>query len=106
MELNERIAQITAHRAVGNQEQDLDNGKLAGYCLVCQTLWPCEYAGSPAKTTESTELEALKRAAVRLGRGEHSTSYLINAATTYAQSPAGQALAKLMESENDPTRKT
>jgi len=38
------VAQLIAHRAVGNQEQDADNGKLAGYCLVCQIPWPCEYA--------------------------------------------------------------
>jgi hypothetical protein len=39
-ELSLRIA----HRAVGNQEQDVENGKLAGFCLVCQVPWPCEYA--------------------------------------------------------------
>lgn len=42
--VSERIAQLTAHRACGNQEQDLANGKLAGYCVVCQTLWPCDTA--------------------------------------------------------------
>jgi len=40
----ERIAQLTAHRAVGNQEQDAANGKLAGYCAVCQVPWPCDIA--------------------------------------------------------------
>lgn len=39
-------AQFIAHRAVGNQEQDLSNGKLAGYCLVCQTPWPCKYSAT------------------------------------------------------------
>ena len=45
--LNERVAQITAHRACGNQEQDVMSGKLAGYCVVCQVPWPCTYAGTP-----------------------------------------------------------
>lgn len=36
-------AQFAAHRAVGNQEQDIQNGKIAGYCAVCQIPWPCEY---------------------------------------------------------------
>lgn len=37
-------AQFAAHRAIGNQEQDTANGKLAGYCAVCQVVWPCEFA--------------------------------------------------------------
>lgn len=45
--LAERIAQLLAHRACGNQEQDTQNGKLAGYCVVCQIPWPCSYAASP-----------------------------------------------------------
>ncbi len=45
--MQERIAQLTAHRACGNQEQDTQNGKLAGYCVICQTPWPCEFAGKP-----------------------------------------------------------
>jgi hypothetical protein len=40
----ERVAQLIAHRAVGNQEQDPQNGKLAGYCVVCQVPWPCDTA--------------------------------------------------------------
>lgn len=40
----ERTAQLLAHRACGNQEQDVQNGKIAGYCIVCQTPWPCEFA--------------------------------------------------------------
>lgn len=40
----ERIAQLSAHRAFGNQEQDPANGKLAGYCAVCQVPWPCAIA--------------------------------------------------------------
>ena len=43
--LKERVAQITAHRACHNQEQDLPNGKVAGYCIVCGVPWPCQYAG-------------------------------------------------------------
>lgn len=45
--MNERVAQITAHRACGNQEQDPQAGKLSGYCVVCQIPWPCRYAGTP-----------------------------------------------------------
>jgi hypothetical protein len=47
-----------AHRAVGNQEQDMQNGKLAGYCIVCQVPWPCDTAKhflrpvSPPKTDD------------------------------------------------------
>ena len=40
----ERVAQLIAHRACGNQEQDTQNGKLAGYCVVCQTPWSCDVA--------------------------------------------------------------
>jgi hypothetical protein len=42
--IEERIAELTAHRACGNQEQDTQNGKLGGYCVVCQVPWPCSYA--------------------------------------------------------------
>lgn len=48
---HDHAAQMIAHRAVGNQEQDADNGKLAGYCLVCQIPWPCAYAGQPLENT-------------------------------------------------------
>lgn len=42
--VNERVAQLIAHRACGNQEQDAENGKLSGYCVICQVPWPCEIA--------------------------------------------------------------
>lgn len=57
--VDERVAQLTAHRAVGNQEQDLDQGKLAGYCLVCQVLWPCETAKPQAVDMRDELLEIL-----------------------------------------------
>lgn len=47
VEMNERVAQITAHRVCGNQEHDPLSGKLSGYCVVCQIPWPCKYAGTP-----------------------------------------------------------
>jgi hypothetical protein len=51
-ETNERVAQITAHRACCGTEHDAANGKLHGYCVVCGVPWPCEYAGTPpAKRT-------------------------------------------------------
>lgn len=57
--IDERIAVLTAHRAIGNQEQDSGNGKLAGYCAVCQVPWPCEYAGKPTSVQSAriTQLE-------------------------------------------------
>lgn len=48
--VNERVAELQAHRAVGNQEQDVTNGKLAGYCIVCQVPWPCSFAKSKLTT--------------------------------------------------------
>jgi hypothetical protein len=58
-----------AHRAVGNQEQDMQNGKLAGYCIVCQVPWPCDTAKhflrpvSPpsADDSQSTQLHTCAR---------------------------------------------
>lgn len=41
----ERVAQMTAHRACGNQEHNPAQGKLAGYCVVCSLPWPCAYSG-------------------------------------------------------------
>lgn len=46
------------HRAVGNQEQDVANGKIAGYCLLCQKPYPCEYIKSPALIAENADLTA------------------------------------------------
>lgn len=39
---NERIAQLTAHRACCGSEHDPATGKLHGYCVVCGVPWPCE----------------------------------------------------------------
>jgi hypothetical protein len=44
LEAADRVAQLLAHRACGNQEQDVQNGKLAGYCVICQVPWPCDVA--------------------------------------------------------------
>ena len=44
MSLLEMIAAATAHRACCNCEQDLNNGKLPGYCVVCGVEWPCDTA--------------------------------------------------------------
>ena len=54
--LKERVAQITAHRACHNQEQDLPNGKVAGYCIVCGVPWPCQYSG-PHPAQENKEMK-------------------------------------------------
>jgi DNA repair exonuclease SbcCD ATPase subunit len=42
--INERVAQLTAHRACCGTEHDATNGKLHGYCVVCGVPWPCEIA--------------------------------------------------------------
>ncbi len=52
------------HRAVGNQEQDVANGKIAGYCLLCQIPYPCEYIRSPALIAENADLTAKLKLAV------------------------------------------
>ena len=49
--LVERVAQITAHRVCTGTEHDTDNGKIHGSCIVCGTLWPCEWAGTPPQNT-------------------------------------------------------
>lgn len=56
--INERVAVLIAHRQVGNQEHDAQNGKLAGYCVVCQIPWPCEYAYVPPQSKRIAELTA------------------------------------------------
>lgn len=58
MVLQERIAQITAHRACCGTEHDPVNGKLHGYCVVCGIPWPCEYAGTPPVKLEAAIREA------------------------------------------------
>jgi len=54
VDLNERIAQMTAHRACHSAEHDPANGRLHGYCIVCGIPWPCEYVG-PAPYKASHE---------------------------------------------------
>lgn len=56
--LQERIAQITAHRACCGGEHDVTQGKLHGYCVVCGVPWPCEYAGTPP-AIEKNEIHIL-----------------------------------------------
>jgi hypothetical protein len=53
------------HRAVGNQEQDIDNGKLAGYCILCQVPYPCEYIGLTTTADQSRVIEVLTEALVK-----------------------------------------
>jgi hypothetical protein len=57
LKLQADVALLTAHRACGNQEQDAANGKLAGYCVVCQTPWPCDYA-KPSYQKDNDQLRA------------------------------------------------
>lgn len=42
--LQERVAQLLAHRACHGAEHDPLNGKIHGYCVVCGVPWPCEAA--------------------------------------------------------------
>jgi hypothetical protein len=66
-DLLERVAQITAHRPITNEEHDGTVGLLAGYCVVCRTPWPCEYAGRPLAGERSEgEREALDDAIASL----------------------------------------
>jgi hypothetical protein len=46
-ELQERIAQIIAHRACCGSEHNPAQGKFHGYCVVCGVPFPCEYVGKP-----------------------------------------------------------
>jgi len=48
-ELQERVAQLIAHRACHSAEHDPSKGLLHGYCIVCGVPWPCDYAGVPPK---------------------------------------------------------
>lgn len=43
-QFDERVAQLTAHRVITNEEHDALNGKQAGFCAVCAIPWPCEIA--------------------------------------------------------------
>lgn len=43
-ELQNKIAAAIAHRGCCGCEQDLANGKLHGYCVVCGVEWPCDTA--------------------------------------------------------------
>jgi hypothetical protein len=80
----ERIAELTAHRACGNQEQDTQNGKLAGYCVVCQTIWPCDYA-KPSRQIQQ-ELTTLKAKVAELEKDKERLDKLNTI-------PVGNALA-------------
>ena len=56
----ERIAQITAHRACGSAEHDVAKGKIHGYCVVCLKPWPCAYVGPPPPVRPPIGNAALK----------------------------------------------
>jgi predicted transcriptional regulator len=43
----ERIAQLTAHRACGSEEHNPSIGKIHGFCVVCLVPWPCDIAKEP-----------------------------------------------------------
>jgi hypothetical protein len=55
--MNERVAQLIAHRVCFGEEHDPANGKIHGYCVVCGVPWPCEYAGKPSVAPQSALAE-------------------------------------------------
>lgn len=60
LRIDERVAQLTAHRACTGLEHDPEHGKLHGCCVVCGVPWPCEVAadrlaGLTAPATQRTE---------------------------------------------------
>lgn len=70
---NENLTILTAacaaHRACCGCENDLANGKIHGYCVVCGIVWPCEVAktfidtalaASAAKDARIVELEKVQ----------------------------------------------
>lgn len=63
----ERVAILTAHRACGNQEQDPQNGKLAGYCVICQVPWPCDFAKPKEPLKGNASAEASRGEYVKAG---------------------------------------
>lgn len=64
--VEERAAQMIAHRACCGVEHDPQNGKLHGYCVVCGVPWPCEYAGP--KPSHAKQLDAANAEIERLER--------------------------------------
>ena len=62
--VEERAAQMIAHRACCGVEHDPQNGKLHGYCVVCGVPWPCEYVGP--KPSHAERLDALEAENERL----------------------------------------
>lgn len=71
---DERIAELTAHRACGSQEQDPQNGKLAGYCVVCQTPWPCEIAKPRSSGSRTRTVSAKKKVVFKFDERSHEPS--------------------------------
>lgn len=63
MNVEERTAQLIAHRACCGVEHDPLNGKIHGYCVVCGVPWPCEYAGKPPVPDAKSEVPSLSPSA-------------------------------------------
>lgn len=53
--LNERIAQLAAHRACHSAEHDPLQGRIHGYCIVCGVPWPCEIAKPAGASPQASE---------------------------------------------------
>lgn len=59
--LQERIAQITAHRACHSAEHNPAEGKLHGCCVVCGVPFPCQYAGNPPNKARWLSEEEIRK---------------------------------------------
>ncbi len=55
VEVSERVAQITAHRACSGNEHDALS-KFHGNCVVCLVPFPCEYVGNPPSSSDRERL--------------------------------------------------
>lgn len=94
------VTAALAHRAVGNQEQDIQSGKIAGYCIVCQVQWPCDTAKHflrPAQpppvalVTEMREwLHVLRQGDALTLRGEKALKRTIAGADEYLTLTKGE----------------
>ena len=57
--VEERAAQMMAHRACCGVEHDPQAGKFHGCCVVCGVPWPCEYVGP--KPSHAERLDTLQK---------------------------------------------
>ena len=88
--LQERIAQLTAHRVCCGIEHDPSKGKLHGFCVVCGVPWPCEVARTPQRAVDEATVKAFEAAR------EADSTRCIRLAATIRSIPTG-ALDRLLQ---------